>query len=69
MLKRSTQRFGSPPAPFVPLRGTAGTFGGGQDGSGGTGETLSHNRAISGKTRRGRERRRDIIPEGEAPLA
>jgi hypothetical protein len=40
-----------PTAPFVPLRGTAGTFGVGQDGSGGTGETPSQLLHISGKSR------------------
>jgi len=41
-----------PPAPFVPLRGTAGTFGVGQDGSGGTGEMPLNYRATSVKPRR-----------------
>ena len=40
-----------PTSPFVPLRGTAGTFGVGQVGSGGTGETPSQLLHISGKSR------------------
>jgi hypothetical protein len=41
-----------PTAPFVPLRGTAGTFGGGQEGSGGADKTTHHYRAKLGKARR-----------------